>query len=145
MAKIITDRLWKNSSNEKVFNESKGDYGNTLKQSGYTNKILKYQQLITSNSKQNRRRNIIWFNPPFSRNVSTNVAKKFLQLLGKHFHLFNSFQKIFNCNTIKVSCCCTKSLGNIIKSDNKKLISSYDQIILSCNCRRKEECPLERR
>ena len=145
MAKIITDRLLKNSSNEKVFNESKGEYGNTLKQSGYTNKILKYQQLITSNTKQKRRRNTIWFNPPFSRNVSTNVAKKFLQLLGKHFHLFNSFQKIFNCNTIKVSCSCTKSLGNIIKSDNKKLISSYDQIILSCNCRRKEECPLEGR
>ena len=132
-------------SNTEFLNESKGEYENALKQSGYTNKNLKYQQPITSNTKEKRRRNIIRFNPPFSRNVSTNVAKQFLQLLGKHFRFFKSLQKIFNCHTVKVSCCCTKSLGNIIKSDNKKLISSYDQIILSCNCRRKEECPLEGR
>ena len=37
--------------------------------------------------------NIIWFNPPFSRNVSTNVAKKFLQLLDKHFHILTLFIK----------------------------------------------------
>ena len=42
-----------------------------------------------------------------------------------------------------MSYCCTQNLGNIIKSDNKKLISSNNQIILPCNCRRKEECPLE--
>ena len=39
--------------------------------------------------------------------------------------------------------CCTQNLGNIIKSNNKKLISSNNQIILPCNCRKKEECPLE--
>ena len=38
---------------------------------------------------------------------------------------------------------CTQNLGNIIKSNNKKLISSNNQIILPCNCRKKEECPLE--
>ena len=72
-------------SNTEFLNESKGEYENALKQSGYTNNNLKYQQPITSNTKQKCRRMIVWFNPPFSRNVSTNVAKKFLQLLGKHF------------------------------------------------------------
>ena len=72
-------------SNTEFLNESKGEYENALKQSGYTNSNLKYQQPITSNTKQKCRRKIVWFNPPFSRNVSTNVAKKFLQLLGKHF------------------------------------------------------------
>ena len=42
-----------------------------------------------------------------------------------------------------MSYCCTQNLGNIIKSHNKKLISSNNQIILPCNCRKKEECPLE--
>ena len=93
--------------------------------------------------KHKRQRNIIWFNPPFSRNVSTNVAKKFLQLLDKHFPPSNSLHRIFNRNTVKVSYCCTQNLGNIIKSHNKKLISSNNQIILPCNCRKKEECPLE--
>ena len=42
-----------------------------------------------------------------------------------------------------MSFCCTQNLGNIIKSHNKKLISSNNQITLPCNCRRKKECPLE--
>ena len=42
-----------------------------------------------------------------------------------------------------MSYCCTQNLGNIIKSDNKKLISSNNQIILPCNYRRKDECLLE--
>ena len=116
---------------------------NALKQSGYNTINLKYQPLIISNTKQKHRLNIILFNPPLSCNVSTNVAKKFLQLQDKYFPPSNSLHKIFNHNTIKVSYCRTQNWGNIIKSRNKKLISSNNQIILPCNCRRKEECPLE--
>ena len=104
---------------------------------------MKCQPLITSNTKQKSRRDITWFNPPFSPNVSTNAGKKFLQLLDQHFSPSNILHKIFNPNTIKVSYCCTQNLGNIIKSHNKKLISSNNQIILPFNCRRKEECPLQ--
>ena len=59
LPKIISDRLSKNSSNEEVFNESKGEYENALKQSGYNNINLKYQPLITSNTKQKHHRKII--------------------------------------------------------------------------------------
>ena len=38
---------------------------------------------------------------------------------------------------------CTQNLCNIIKSYNKILICSSNQIILPCNCTKKEECPLE--
>ena len=35
---------------------------------------------LTNNTKENnnkkRRRNITWFNPPFNRNVATNIGKK---------------------------------------------------------------------
>ena len=63
-------------------------------------------------------------------------------MLDKHFSP-NSLHKIFNQNTIKESYCCTRNLGNIIKSHNKNLISSNKQIILPCNCRKRKECPLE--
>ena len=69
--------------------------------------------------------------------------KRFLQLLNKHFPPSNSLHKIFNFSTIKVSYCCTQNVANIIKSYKKRLISSNNQIILPCNCRKKEECPLE--
>ena len=42
-----------------------------------------------------------------------------------------------------MSYCCTQNLDKIIKLHNKKLISSNNQIILTFNCVRKEECPLE--
>ena len=59
LPKVINDRLSKNLSNEEDFNESKGEYENALKQSGYNNISLKYQPLITSNMKHKRQRNII--------------------------------------------------------------------------------------
>ena len=32
---------------------------------------------------------------------------------------------------------------HIVKLHNKKLISSNNQVILSCNCRRNEDCPVK--
>ena len=81
---------------------------------------------------------MIWFNPLPSLNVSTDVAKTFLQLLDKHFSSSNSLHQIFSHNTIKVSYCCAQNSSNIIKSHNKKLISSNNQIILPCNYRKKK-------
>ena len=45
----------------------------------------------------------IWFNPPFSRNISANVARSFLILVPKHFPAASKLHKIFNKNSGKVS------------------------------------------
>ena len=50
--KIISDRLSKNVSNEEVFNESKREYENALKQSDHNKTNLKYQPLAASYAKQ---------------------------------------------------------------------------------------------
>ena len=47
MPKIVSDRISKNSFNEGVFNESKGEYENATKQSSYSNINLKYQPLTS--------------------------------------------------------------------------------------------------
>ena len=70
------------------------------------------------------KRNIKWFNPPFSQTVSTNVGKRFLNLLDKHFPPNNQLHKIFNRNTVKVSYSCTPNVGSIIKSHNKNLTNT---------------------
>ena len=49
------------------------------------------------------------FDPPFSRNASTNFAKKLLQLVDKHFPISKWLGKTFNSNTMKVSYCCTQN------------------------------------
>ena len=73
------------------------------KQRDYNKMNLKYKSLVTSNTKQKRHRYIVWFNSPFSANISTNVAKTFLQLLDKNFPPSNSLQKTFNRTTRKTA------------------------------------------
>ena len=69
------ERLSKNPSNETIFNISKVDYEKAHKESGYKSADLKYAK-TTEKRYHNRNRNIIWFNLPFNKDVSTNVAKK---------------------------------------------------------------------
>lgn len=137
----ISKRLSENSSNENIFNEAKGEYEKALKESGYSNPL---QFVPKQQTKRNRQRNIIWFNPPFSKNVETNIAKKFLQLIDKHFPRTNDLHKIFNRNTLKVSYSTTENMTQIINKHNKKTTSSNEtKTTAVCNCRDKEKCPLD--
>ena len=83
---VINERLSRNFSNEEVFILSKNQYKKALKDSGYTDFELKFNKTSNNHTKINQKRNIIWFNLPFSREVSTNVGKRFLQLLRHHYH-----------------------------------------------------------
>ena len=114
-----------------------------LKNSGYKNVDFEYNSGNKENNRQNRQRNIIWFNPPFSQTVSTNAAKRFLNLLDKHFPPNNILHKIFNRNTVNVSYSCTPNIKSMINSHNRKLINAENKVNKNCNCRKKEECLLE--
>ena len=46
---------------------------------------LSYFEKPSTTSKRNRKREVIWFKPPWNDAVATNVAGKFLQLIDKHF------------------------------------------------------------
>ena len=75
------------SADETTFNKSKDLYTHALTESGFKHKITYQKQqntsTVTKNTK-NRKRQMIFFNPPFSLNVSTDIGKKFSSLLGKH-------------------------------------------------------------
>ena len=94
-----------NSSCKQVFEESKLEYESALKNCRYNHFKLTLNKEEHQPIKRTGHRNVIWFNPPFSRNVITNVAKKLLSLLDKLFPKY---------------CCCTEILSPIIKSHNKK-------------------------
>ena len=96
----------------------------------------------SNNGRRNRRRNIIWFNPPFSKGVETNVAKEFLHMVDKHFPRSHRLHSIFNRNNCKVSYSCTQNFEQIIKSHNKKILTPPQNTKSGCNCKNKENCPL---
>ena len=75
----IESRISSLSSSKEILNDSVTPYHDALEKSGYIHK-LKYQaNTNTTNNKNQRKRNIIWFNPPYSKNVK-NIRKIFLNL-----------------------------------------------------------------
>ena len=71
------------------------------------------------------------------------MAKLFLKPFDKHFPKNNKLDKILNRNSVKVSCSCTEKISQIISSHNKNIIQLIKSQELSCNCRQKENCPMQ--
>ena len=94
------------------------------------------------NRKRQRHRNVTWFNPLFSKNVRTDIGRRFLQLVAKHFPRTSELHKIFNKNTVKVSYSCLPNMANIISGHNKRL-KHPPPPCPPCNCRSKIDCPLD--
>ena len=132
----IINRLSNNFSNKEVFDKSKGEYEKALRESGYKSASLIYADKKNINQKRIRSRNIIGFNSPFNKNVSTNVAKRFLNLLDQHFPKSKKLHAIFNKNTVKVSYSCTQNMSSMIKSHNKTVINK------NVNESKLRNCPL---
>ena len=83
----INRRLCDISSNKDVFLEAIPPYQAELEKCGYKEKLAWLEEDATHQNKRKRSRSkrVIWFNPPYSMNVNTNVGKEFLLLLDKHF------------------------------------------------------------
>ena len=90
-----------------------------------------------------KKRNIIWFNPPYSKSVKTNIGRIFIKLISKHFPPNHKFVKIFNKNTIKLSYSCMPNIRSKINGHNKKILQPKPaEPQKLCNCLVKEDCPL---
>ena len=138
---MINERISKLSCNKKEFDNVKNVYQDALNASGH-NKVMKYKP--NTSQKKRRKRKIIWFNPPYSANVKTNIGKRFLALIRKHFPPHHRYSTIFNVNTIKLSYSCMPNMGNIIKQDNTKILQpSTANASIPCNCGTSVVCPLD--
>ncbi len=100
---MIERRISDLSATKEIFDESKGYYEDALIKSGYETNLQFVPPPENQGRRKNRKRNIIWYNPPYSKNVKTKVAEEFLKLVDRYFHPRHKFWKIFNRNTLKVS------------------------------------------
>ena len=148
----IESRLSTLSSTKEIFDKSAKPYQDALMRSGYNYKLT-YTKISDSKKsnlkeKKNRKRNIIWFNPPYSKSVSTNVGKIFLKLINKHFPSHHKFRKIFNRNNVKISYSCMPSMKATINHHNKKVLrkqcnNTGSNNAETCNCPKNAVCPLD--
>ena len=100
------------------------------------------QNINNREAKKKRRRKVIWYNPPFSLNVKTNVEQLFFKILRKNFPKTNLLSKIFNKNTVKIRYRCTRNVKSIILGHNKQILHPKPQQY-GGNCRDKNNCPLD--
>ena len=82
LPKSIEKRISETSSNIDVFNRSIKVYNDALHESNFK-EILQFVVPAPKNNDENqkhkRKRNMIWFNPSYSKNVKTSTGKTFLQ------------------------------------------------------------------
>ena len=145
LAKSVSRRISETSSNEQIFKESIPIYEEALKKSGFHEKLEHVREEVDKHGKEEkkrRKRKIIWFSPPYSNNVKSNVRKQFLKLVRWNFPKGHKLNKIFNKNTFKASYSCMRNMSSILTSRNKKILAENEKQY-ECNCRNKDECPLE--
>ena len=141
----INKRISTLSSDKQTFEDAAPAYQNALGHSNFNHK-LEYTPHETQRPRRNRQRNVIWFNPPFRKNVKTNIARSFLHLVDTHFPAGHKLHKIFNRNTVKVSYSCMNNVRSIITNHNTCIIRKSQTQVTgadNCNCRNKEACPLQ--
>ena len=142
---MISGRTSSTSGAPKGFDEAAQVYNTTLKTSG-----IQTEYRISENrskTKNSRKKNMLWYNPPYSNNVATNVGKEFYQLIGKHFLPHHRLHKIINRNCIKMSYSCMPNIGDISSLHNKAILQQSDKKTKDedkqCNCRDRNTCLLE--
>ena len=143
----IERRLNQNSCNEEVFLEAIPDYQAELDRCGYNHKLSYSQPLAPATQPRKRRcRRVTWFNPPYSMDVATNVAREVLELVDKHFPPGHVLHSVCNRSTIKVSYRSLPNIKTIISRHNSKILKSNATTIPKpkavCNCRVKKDCPV---
>ena len=143
----ISELLSRNSSNKQICDSVNSKYEEALKKSGYQASLEyiepKVDNIENNSNKPQRKQKIIWFNPPFNKSVTTNVGRRFLNFVEKHFPKEPKLHKIFNENTLKVSYSCSHTMTQIINSHNRKVKQPKKEESLSCNCRQKNDCPMD--
>ena len=143
---MIQSRLSDLSSDAKEFNNAKDDYVAALSNSGFDSNLQFSKSKPTL--RKNRKRNIIWFNPPFNQAVENNIGKEFTSLLEKHFPRHHKYRKLFNRSNVRLSYSCTPNVQSIIQNHNRKIlqepvVAREEQQSCSCTANNKANCPLD--
>ena len=142
----INQRLSSISSNETIFKNAAPQYQEALNKSGY-NYTLKFDPSASEpkSKKKSRKRNVLWFNPPYNTTVSTPIGKIFLKIIDECFPPGHPLHPTFNRNNVKVSYSTTPNVAQIISAKNSKILQPPKAGSRECNCPRNKQCPLDKK
>jgi len=98
--------------------------------------------------KKQRKKKIIWFNPPWSQNIKTNIGGKFLSMVRKHFKKGTPLYHLFNTKRLKVSYSTVPNMQHLISRHNHQVLRKAEgrekPLVHGCNCiDGPASCPLQ--
>ena len=127
-----------------MFNEAKSEYERALGDAGYSDELAYDNDKHRSSRPTRKRRRIVWYKPPYSKSVATNIGREFFKLLRLHFPKQHPLHSIFNRNTVKLSYSCSANMDNILKAHNAKILLKDENKDddKTCNCGDKATCPV---
>ena len=144
----INKRLCEISCDKESFDTFKGDYEKALSDSALMPTLTYVPPRTDENQapqKRTRKRDVIWFTPPYCASLTTKFGKEFLSLLDKNFPKNHPLHKIINRKTVKLSYSCTPNMYSIISAHNKKILSEKRvdaDVRCSCQPANKPSCPV---
>ena len=143
----INRRLSNISSSKDIFDSNIGIYQKAIRDCGY-DFTLEYRPEVEEDGeekvkKRRRKREVIWYNPPYNATVSTNIGKEYLKIVDECFPQGSKLRKIFNRNNMKISYSGTPNIAKIINAKNSRNIEKDEKITeKSCSCPKNGVCPL---
>ena len=141
----VNRRLNKISSSEEVFNAAAVPYQEALDRAGHTHQLTYQPPQPTQPQRRTRSRQVTWFNPPFSKTISTKVGQKFLQLIDSCFPPGHPLRKVVNRSTVKVSYRTMPNMAQVVAQHNVRTLNTRAKAApAGCGCTGGVEvCPLE--
>ena len=105
-----------------IWDKSSASYARTL--ANYSMSALAYEPpTINSTKKKCRKKSVTWFNPPYSKNVKSNIGRDFLKLLDTAFPPTNPLHKLFTRHTVKLSYSCMPNMAQAVARHNSKILN----------------------
>ena len=153
----VNKRLTMLSANKDLFDQAKPLYQDALKKSKYSHDLKFGEEVETRDEgqKNKRKRKIIYWNPPYSMNVKTNIGARFLALIDKCFPKDGPLGKAFNRSNLKISYSTCPNMKQIISAHNRKVLADKkppipleeEPELTNCNCSEAKlatnGCPLQ--
>ena len=136
---MLAKRLPNLSCNHEEFAKAIPEYKEAMHRNGHKSET-KYETSPHPNKRRSRKRKILWFNPPYSEHVCSNIGREFHRLLTKDFSPTHRLHKICNNNNVKLSNSCMPNMANLISKHNKTVLkrkANSSNTTPPCNCRAK--------
>ena len=141
LPQMIRKRISGLSKDRSIYDHDKAYYNEALKSSGLGTMGEFITDDVNARTKR-RRRNVIFFHPPYCASVITKLGKAFLEMVDRHFPRHHKLRTIFNRSTLKISYSGLPNIKAAMQRHNHRVLR--DEMASQprmCNCGNRP-CPV---